>query len=187
MSGLTPTALYEFRRLLWGRDFPLELLAAALPVGRSHLSQVLWGYRPSPETWQKVRAWVTPDEWAILLQLEHCATWNKAQEARESAGERAWLMRRQCATCKKWEGYVPCVAASAHKITHGICPDCYRREILDVIAASPQPIRRPYLVKTESATRPELASDRELTPEDFSGSAQAAPISCAPGVGPRAA
>src|SRR4051812_33427102 len=146
MSGLTPTALYEFRRRLWGREFSLEMLAAAIPTSRPYLSQVLWGHWASPDTWQKIRAWVTPEEWAILLELEHCATWNKEQAALETAGARPWLMRRRCAKCQKWEGYEPCVGAQAHKITHGLCPSCYEREMELLSVALP----RAHLVETEA-------------------------------------
>lgn len=140
--------------------------------GRAHLSQVLWGHRSSPETMARIYAVVTPVEWALLVPLEHFATWNKAQLA---AGDDApvWQMRVVCAWCQRPQGFKACVRARARGITHGVCPDCHDREM----AALEAETGRAYLVRTEAGLQvhrstsgepPALADDREILPDDLS-------------------
>lgn len=90
MAGLTPTALYLFRRSLRARGLTMADLAAQIGRGRSHLSQVIQGRRPGGYTWARIRAAVKPAEWDLLLRLEHCAAWNSehpeaAEQGREAA------------------------------------------------------------------------------------------------------
>lgn len=192
MSGLTPVPLYAFRQMLRWRGSSCEQLADEIGCGRAHTSQVLNGHRAGGDTWARIYAVVTEPEWAMLSQLEHCATWNKRQLA---AGETAmvWQMRVQCGDCRRWEGFRPCVRKMARKVTHGLCPDCYARALAQLEAMKPvesEDRSRAYLVRTEaglavhrSETRPALADDRELPQAYIASDAAAAPIRCALGRG----
>jgi len=191
VSGLTPFPLYSFRRMLRARGSSCEILADEIGCGRAHTSQVLNGHRPGGDTWARIYAVVTAEEWAFLSQLEHCATWNRRQLA---AGETAmvWQMRVQCGSCRRWEGFRPCVQKMARKVTHGLCPDCYAVEMAKLDALIAEEVgadaSRSHLVRTEaglavhrSPTRPALADDRELPQSFVEGDAAAAPIRCALG------
>lgn len=194
MSGLTPFPLYSFRRMLRARGSSCEMLADEIGGGRAHTSQVLNGHRPGGDTWARIYAVVTEEEWAVLSQLEHCATWNRRQLA---AGETAmvWQMRVQCGGCRRWEGFRPCVQKMARKVTHGLCPECYAIELAKLEAMSSPAVetedrRRPYLVRTEaglavhrSETRPALADDRELPQAYIESDAATTPIRCELGRG----
>jgi hypothetical protein len=145
MAGLTPLPLTRFRAQIGARGLSVEQLADRIERARSHVSQVLWGHRPSGDTWARIRAVVTDGEWDTLLQLEHCATWNSAQQA---AGEAAvvWLMRTECAWCGDRIGFVPCCERQAGAVSHGMCPRCYASEMAQIEAIRP----RAHLVATEA-------------------------------------
>lgn len=123
MSGLTPLPVTHFRRSLRARGSNLATLADELGLSRNHLSQVLHGRRPGAEVWPLLQAALPPEEWSLLLRLQHCSAWNNSALA---AGESAlvWRMPVICGACQKREGFKPCVRAVAGKATHGICPDC---------------------------------------------------------------
>lgn len=89
MAGLTPHAIYLFRRSLRARGLSMEQLAEDCGRGRSHLSQVIQGRRPGGYTWARIRSAVTPEEWKMLLQMEHCAAWNSAHPAPAEQGREA--------------------------------------------------------------------------------------------------
>lgn len=86
MAGLTPAPLHWLRVVLRARGSSMAQLAEACGRGRSHLSQVLNGKRPGGYTWARIRAAVTPEEWELLKQLEHCAAWNNAHPAPATQG-----------------------------------------------------------------------------------------------------
>ena len=89
MAGLTPHALYLFRRSLRARGSSMAELAERIGRGRSHLSQVIQGRRTGGYTWARIRSAVTPEEWELLLRLEHCAAWNSAHPAPAEQGREA--------------------------------------------------------------------------------------------------
>lgn len=89
MSGLTPNALYLFRRSLRARGLNMATLAERIGRGRSHLSQVVQGKRPGGYTWARIRSAVTAEEWEMLCKLEHCAAWNSAHPAPAEQGREA--------------------------------------------------------------------------------------------------
>ncbi|MBP7829061.1 MAG: hypothetical protein KA248_04005 [Kiritimatiellae bacterium] len=45
---------------------------------------------------------------------------------KKSAKESAELMYVKCAACGKWIDVKP---GEMNKVSHGICPDCYRKEM----------------------------------------------------------
>lgn len=89
MAGITPHAIWLFRRSLRARGQSMAGLAAQIGRGRSHLSQVIQGSRPGGYTWARVRAAVTAEEWELLCQMEHCAAWNSAHPAPVEQGRAA--------------------------------------------------------------------------------------------------
>ncbi len=194
MSGLTPIALVRFRDQLGTRGSSFERLADEIGCGRSHVSQVLHGHRLGGDTWPLIRAVVTDGEWATLLQMEHCATWNTAQCALGD-GVFVWRMRVRCGWCRQPQGFKACARAAAGKTTHSVCPVCFeaRRHELEALNAGAKPEvavpeSRAYLVRTDaglqvhhSTSRPALADDRELSPAFVNGDAAHAPIRCALG------
>jgi hypothetical protein len=127
VSGFTPIPLTHFRHALKARGVSLGELADQIGRARHHVSQVLHGQRNGAEVWPLIRAVVTAEEWAILLHMEHCATWNTAQC---DVGDTAmvWQMRASCAWCAAPDGFRACVRAMAGEVTHGLCPACYASE-----------------------------------------------------------
>lgn len=182
MSGLTPPALSRFRDLLGARGSSMDQLAVDCMCGRAHLSQVVNGHRPSPETMGRIYAMTSGAEWAELVSLEHFATWNK--QAR--AVRYGFQQQVTCAWCKTPQGFQPCDEISARAVTHGMCPPCYgvyfggadaaevARFTEEARAMRGRP--RAFLVRTEAGldvhrsadgTPPALADDREISPDSF--------------------
>lgn len=169
MSGLTPLPLTHFRKALRGRGVTFESLADEIGLSRTHVSEVLHGRRDGAEVYPRIQAVVTAEEWAHLLRMEHCATWNTAARAQGSTA-RVWAMRQQCAECKRWEGFVSCVEAVAGSVTHSICPDCYPKfkaqidALCDGIAAQPEPAasigEHPFLSRFNHESSDQLTEAR---------------------------
>lgn len=139
MSGFTPIPISRFRDQLGSRGLTIERLADDIGRGRSHVSQVLWGHRAGGDTWARIRAVVTDEEWATLLQMEHCATWNAAQLTSAAPD---WVLRVTCAWCRAPMGFKACRREQAGATSHGICPTCYTGQLADLDALAARQVAR---------------------------------------------
>ena len=188
MSGFTPVAITRFRAALRARGLGLGELAKQAGTSRAYLSQVLWSHFYSPETWSRIRACVTPPEWAELLHVENCATWNTRAEAQAARCKDVFLIRVVCAWCDEPQGFKACAHSEPGAVTHSLCPSCLAVNFPGIKTRGAA-VAHPHLVRTEaglqvhhSKTVPALA-DRELAEP---GDARTATITCADNLSPAA-
>lgn len=174
MAGLTPFAFSTFRRLLRARGSSLENLAAEIGTGRAYLSRVLWGHFASPETWARIHAVVTPEEWRALCDVEHCPAWNN------QAPDLPWCVRVVCGWCGEAQPFKPVATPAAPgAVSHGLCPACFDSQFPQLRAMAPavcarvEYAARSYLVRTEAGLQvhdsrevPALADARDFATGD---------------------